>query len=71
MGTSLYRRISTILIGFLCVLFAYPAVAQHEHPAGNPEKLGKVSFPVSCDAALQQQVSEIVAAQVLPDTPPV
>ena len=53
--------IFTILIGFLCVLFAYPAVAQHEHPAGNPEKLGKVSFPVSCDAALQQQFNIAVA----------
>jgi hypothetical protein len=34
---------------------------QHEHPAGEPEKLGKVNFPVSCDAALQLQFNRAVA----------
>jgi hypothetical protein len=41
--------------------FAAPAVAQHEHPAGEPEKLGTVNFPVSCDAAVQPQFSRAVA----------
>ncbi len=36
-------------------------VAQHEHPAGEPEKLGKVNFPVSSDAAVQSQFSRAVA----------
>jgi len=38
-----------------------PAVAQHEHPAGDPTKLGKVSFPVSCDPAVQPQFNSAVA----------
>jgi tetratricopeptide (TPR) repeat protein len=42
-------------------LFLPPAVAQHEHPAGDPSKLGKVSFPVSCDPSVQQQFSSAVA----------
>jgi hypothetical protein len=38
-----------------------PRVAQHEHPAGDPSKLGKVSFPVSCEASVQPQFSSAVA----------
>jgi hypothetical protein len=34
---------------------------QHEHPVGEPEKLGKVNFPVSCDAGLQLQFNRAVA----------
>jgi len=34
----------------VCAAFVPPAVAQHEHPAGDPSKLGKVSFPVSWQA---------------------
>jgi hypothetical protein len=34
---------------------------QHEHPAGEPEKLGKVNFSVSCDAVVQLQFSRAVA----------
>ena len=43
--------------------FVAPAVAQHEHehPAGDPSKLGKVNFPVSCDPAVQPQFSSAVA----------
>ena len=43
--------------------FAAPAVAQHEHehPAGDPSKLGKVNFPISCDPAVQPQFSGAVA----------
>jgi hypothetical protein len=38
--------------------FVAPAVAQHEHehPAGDPDKLGKVNFPISCDPAVQPQL---------------
>jgi hypothetical protein len=35
--------------------------AQHQHAAGEPEKLGKVNFPVSCDPALQPQFNRAVA----------
>jgi hypothetical protein len=52
----------------LCVVIAcawltspVSATAQHEHPAGEPEKLGKVNFPVSCDAAVQVQFNRAVA----------
>jgi tetratricopeptide (TPR) repeat protein len=44
-----------------CFASASPAFAQHEHPAGDPTKLGKVSFPVSCAQSVQQQFSSAVA----------
>jgi hypothetical protein len=45
----------------LCAACLAPVLAQHEHPAGDPTKLGKVSFPVSCDPSVQQQFSSAVA----------
>ena len=45
----------------ICATFVAPAVAQHEHPAGDPGKLGKVNFSVSCDLAVQPQFSSAVA----------
>jgi tetratricopeptide (TPR) repeat protein len=44
-----------------CSVFAPHAVAQHEHPAGDPTKLGKVNFPVSCDASVQPQFASAMA----------
>jgi len=44
-----------------CSVFAPHAVAQHEHPAGDPARLGKVIFPVSCAPSVQQQFSSAVA----------
>jgi tetratricopeptide (TPR) repeat protein len=44
-----------------CFASASPAFAQHVHPAGDPTKLGKVSFPVSCDPSVQPQFSSAVA----------
>jgi hypothetical protein len=52
--------ISIVLIA-VCATFVTPAAAQHEHPAGDPGKLGKVNFPVSCDPAVQLQFSSAVA----------
>src|SRR4029077_18951695 len=49
-----------LLVG-ACFASASPAFAQHEHPAGDPTKLGKVSFPVSCAPSVQQQFSSAVA----------
>ena len=45
------------------VAFVTPAVAQHEHehPAGDAGKLGKVSFSVSCDPSVQPQFNSAVA----------
>lgn len=52
---------SLVLIAVLCGTAATPATAQHEHPAGDPNKLGKVSFPVSCEPAVQPQFNSAVA----------
>jgi len=49
-----------LLVG-VCAAFVLPAVAQHEHPAGDPSKLGKVSFPVSCEPSVQPQFGSAVA----------
>ena len=49
-----------LLVG-VCAAFVPPAVAQHEHPAGDPAKLGKVSFSVSCEPSVQPQFSSAVA----------
>src|ERR1019366_4585610 len=49
-----------LFVGVYSVLVP-TAFAQHEHPAGDPSKLGKVSFPVSCDPSVQQQFSSAVA----------
>ncbi len=55
--------VSMALIVSICTAFVSPAVAQHEHehPAGDPGKLGKVNFPVSCDPSVQPQFSSAVA----------
>ncbi len=58
--------ISAVLVVGVCTAFVAQAVAQHEHPAGDhptgdPEKLGKVSFPVSCDLSVQPQFNSAVA----------
>jgi tetratricopeptide (TPR) repeat protein len=45
----------------VCAALVAPALAQHEHPAGDPTKLGKVSFPVSCDLSVQPQFNSAVA----------
>jgi len=55
-----FTLISMVLIA-ICATFVAPAVAQHEHPAGDPGKLGKVNFSVSCDLAVQPQFSSAVA----------
>ncbi|HEV8383601.1 MAG TPA: hypothetical protein VGQ11_01925 [Candidatus Acidoferrales bacterium] len=47
---------------FLAALSFCPAMAQeHQHPAGDPEKLGQVSFPVSCSPAAQQPFNRAMA----------
>jgi hypothetical protein len=49
-----------LLVG-VCATFVAPAVAQHDHPAGDPTKLGSVTFAVSCDPSLQPQFNTAVA----------
>src|ERR1017187_3016127 len=59
------KRITLISVVLIAVwaTFVAPAIAQHEHehPAGDPAKLGKVNFPVSCNQAVQPQFSSAVA----------
>src|SRR5215831_12271123 len=59
------RTVSLVVaIGVSCrAALVTPAVAQHEHehPAGDPGRLGKVSFPVSCDPAIQPEFNAAVA----------
>ncbi|HEY6922522.1 MAG TPA: hypothetical protein VI653_03565, partial [Steroidobacteraceae bacterium] len=51
---------STLLV-VACAVFMAPVVAQHEHPAGDVSKLGKVNFPVSCQPSVQSDFSSAVA----------
>ena len=48
---------------FLSCLLSISLVAdeEHRHPAGDPEKLGTVSFPISCAPAAQKQFQRGVA----------
>jgi tetratricopeptide (TPR) repeat protein len=55
-GMSHLRRI------FLTLLFIFPlSPAQETHSHNAPEKLGKVSFPISCTPAVQEQFNRGVA----------
>lgn len=51
----------TRLLAAACVVFMAPVVAQHEHPAGDVTKLGKVNFPVSCQPSVRSEFSSAVA----------
>ncbi len=54
-------RFPYLVIAGAWLTLAAPIVAQHQHPAGEPQKLGKVNFPVSCDAAVPPQFNLAVA----------
>jgi tetratricopeptide (TPR) repeat protein len=53
--------ISLMIIAVVCATLAAPGLAQHEHLAGDPGRLGKVNFPTSCDPAVQPQFNSAVA----------
>ena len=48
-------------LGLLCLFVVPAAVAQHEHPAGDPQRLGKVEFATSCAPAVKEQFNRAVA----------
>lgn len=52
---------SVVLFFGLCAVCTIADGVQHEHPAGDPKKLGKVNFPVSCNPSVQPQFSSAVA----------
>ncbi len=58
--TRLTFALVVLFVGAYC-LFLPVALAQHEHPAGDTARLGKVTFPVSCAPSVQQQFSSAVA----------
>ncbi len=50
-----------ILVAFLLSAPAMRANQAHEHPAGDPTKLGKVNFPISCDEQTKPVFNQAVA----------
>src|SRR5262249_1790379 len=58
---SLLNLMRIVLFVGACFASASPAFAQHDHPAGDTARLGKVSFPVSCAPSVQQQFRSAVA----------
>src|SRR5215469_9521704 len=56
-----FNLIRIVLFVVACFASGSPALAQHEHPVGDSTKLGKVTFPVSCDASVQLQFTSAVA----------
>ncbi len=58
--TRLTFALVVLFVG-ACSVFAPHVVAQHEHTAGDPTKLGKVNFPVACDASVQPQFASAMA----------
>src|SRR5690606_18324770 len=56
---ALYGAVTVVALGA-----AWPHSAQaqdHEHPAGDPAKLGRVTFPVSCAEAVRPRFERAVA----------
>jgi len=51
----------SVLLAGTCAGFVVPVGAQHEHPAGDPGRLGEVNFPVSCEVSVLQQFNSAVA----------
>jgi len=56
----LFRVFSLLLLSCLLSI-SIVADEEHQHPAGDPEKLGTVSFPISCAPAAQKQFERGVA----------
>jgi len=56
-----FARFSRFALVWTCLLVGTAALAQHEHPGGEPQKLGQLNFPVSCDAAVQPEFNRAVA----------
>lgn len=56
-------RLFRVFFPFLAVFVLCPAAAaqHHDHPEGDPERLGTVEFPVSCTPAAQQQFNRAMA----------
>ena len=53
--------LSEVLVMVLLATAVIPSFAKHDHPAGDPTKLGKVNFPISCDPSVQLEFNSAVA----------
>jgi hypothetical protein len=53
--------LTMVLLAGVWAPFVIPSVVQHEHPADEPGRLGKVNFPVSCAPSVQPQFNSAVA----------
>jgi len=60
-GESLSRKVkemtkSVLLLSLASLLFSWPLLAQEEHHHTEPlEKIGKVSFPITCNQSVQKE----------------
>ncbi|MBR9988470.1 MAG: hypothetical protein KFH98_01885 [Gemmatimonadetes bacterium] len=55
-------RRAALLSAAVTLLFAPPLLSQdHDHPAGDASRLGRVIFPVTCSASVQPQFERAVA----------
>jgi hypothetical protein len=55
------NKIATLLVSILGCAAATSALAHDTQPSGKPEQLGDVVFPVSCNAAAQQEFNRGMA----------
>src|SRR5271168_95113 len=54
-------RLAFLRILCASLAMALPAAAQHDHPSAEPERLGHVNFPTSCNPAVQPDFNRAVA----------
>lgn len=55
------RRLRAVGISAVLAMAVAAAGQQHQHPAGAPEKLGRVRFPISCAAGTPEAFERAVA----------
>lgn len=55
------RRLAFLTVLCASLAIAVPAAAQHEHSSSEPERLGSVNFPTSCNPAVQPNFNRAVA----------
>jgi hypothetical protein len=55
------RLVRVLCLALACLALVPLAISQHQHPAGELGKFGKVNFAISCDAAVQPGFNRAVA----------
>ena len=54
-------RVLYLVLACACLALVPSAISQHQHPAGELGRFGKVNFAISCDAAVQPGFNRAVA----------